>query len=64
MREATVMSHIQHTPHGQCCCCARASAAQAEEPEPFRFSDVPSGQWLVGSLMILAIVITIAVRHL
>ncbi|MGW6391163.1 hypothetical protein ACWFR1_11800 [Streptomyces sp. NPDC055103] len=58
------MSHTQHTPHGQCCCCARANAAQAEEPEPFRFSDVPPGQWLVGSLMILAIVIAITVRHL
>ncbi|MFJ6014504.1 hypothetical protein [Streptomyces sp. NPDC092952] len=57
------MGHVQHTPHGQCCCCTRAAAAQ-EESEPFRFSDVPPGQWLVGSLMILAIVITIAVRHL
>ncbi|MEU6928993.1 hypothetical protein AB0A05_07495 [Streptomyces sp. NPDC046374] len=56
------MSHTQHTGHGQCCCCARATAAQAEEPEPFRFTDIPPGQWIVGSLMILAIVIGIAVR--
>ncbi|MFJ7592504.1 hypothetical protein ACIQZO_35065 [Streptomyces sp. NPDC097617] len=57
------MSHTQHTPHGQCCCCARADAAKPE-PAPFRFSDVPPGQWLIGSLMILAIVVTIAIRHL
>lgn len=54
------MSHTQHTPHTQCCCCARATAAQT--PEPFRFTDIPLGQWVVGSLMILAILVGIAFR--
>jgi hypothetical protein len=32
------------------------------EPPPFHFSDIPPGQWLVGSLMILAIVVGVVIR--
>ncbi|MFJ3545434.1 hypothetical protein ACIPQH_25100 [Streptomyces rubiginosohelvolus] len=32
------------------------------EPEPFHFADVPPGQWLIGTIMILVIVIGIWVR--
>ncbi|MFC8723713.1 hypothetical protein [Streptomyces bacillaris] len=32
------------------------------EPEPFHFSDVPPGQWLVGTAMIIVIVIGIWAR--
>ncbi|MFD9903893.1 hypothetical protein [Streptomyces sp. NPDC059063] len=34
------------------------------EPEPFRFTDVPLGQWIVGTLMILIVLAGIAVRIL
>ncbi|MBT2453293.1 MULTISPECIES: hypothetical protein [unclassified Streptomyces] len=57
------MSHIQHGP--QCCCChARANALQVEEREPFRFTDIPLGQWVVGGIMTLVIVGGILFRHL
>jgi hypothetical protein len=32
------------------------------EPPPFHFSDIPPGQWLIGSLMILAILVAVVVR--
>ncbi|MFB8347967.1 hypothetical protein [Streptomyces niveus] len=57
------MSHIQHG--ARCCCChAGADAAKAEAAEPFRFTDVPPGQWLVGGIMILVVVGGILLRHL
>ena len=57
------MSHIQHGPQS-CCCHAHATAAQAEEREPFRFTDIPLGQWVVGGIMTLVIVGGILLRHL
>jgi hypothetical protein len=32
------------------------------EPEPFHFSDIPPGQWLIGSLMILVILVGLVIR--
>ena len=57
------MSHIQHTPHGQCCCCA-ARVAQPPESEPFQFTDIPLGQWIVGGIMTLVVVVALVVRAL
>jgi hypothetical protein len=62
MREATAVSHIQHTAHGQCCCCAAARTVEPPEPEPFRFTDIPLGQWVVGGIMTLVVVIGLAVK--
>jgi hypothetical protein len=45
-----------------CCHGCNHCHAPAPAPEPFRFSDVPPGQWLVGSIMILVVVIGIAIR--
>ena len=42
----------------------RRTAAQVQEPEPFRFTDIPLGQWVVGGLMTLVMVGVILLRHL
>ncbi|WP_202234473.1 hypothetical protein [Actinacidiphila reveromycinica] len=56
------MTHIQHGQ--QCCCCHGQAALQAEEREPFRFTDIPLGQWIAGGIMTLVIVGGILIRHM
>jgi hypothetical protein len=46
--------HGGHVPDGE----------QVLEPERFNVFDIPLGQWIVGSLMIVTIVVLIAFRHL
>ncbi|MFC8463397.1 hypothetical protein [Streptomyces sp. NPDC057250] len=59
------MSHDQHPT--QCCCCARAAQAAAEEPQPFRLSDlrdIPRNQWIGGAIMFAVIAVLALARHM
>ncbi|WP_434593357.1 hypothetical protein [Streptomyces sp. A5-4] len=51
-RKHRFLFHGGHVPDGE----------KIIEPEPFRFTDIPLGQWIVGTLMILVVVIGIAYR--
>ncbi|WNI20368.1 hypothetical protein [Actinacidiphila sp. ITFR-21] len=47
-----------HSCHG-CCHCA---AQDEQPPEPFRFSDVPPIQWIVGGALFLFFAVAILIR--
>lgn len=52
----------QHAPHGQCHHCCTHAAPEPPPREPFRFTDTPLSQWIVGGIITLAVVVALVIR--